>query len=267
MRRFRRKSKGLWLPVLGTGGVDLFEGGTTGVAAFATGGMASPADGQTTSTVVYPLTTDNAYLEFDGVADAGASLSDATPGQGTLYGIMCKRILGVLEVAYQQAAKDSVHNLVVGAGIFVAPATEGAGPTYYPMGCPSNAFTSNLDEASQRGYTHYSPLANTTKTFPWMWQRQWTLSNGNSTSTSHTGLFAYPPNNVYSMGANEGPRVDIKSRRHIRPGQRLWLAMSIQSLDIDNTEYEQHDSVVMRWKYNLRIFGSLTRPRPGGTFR
>lgn len=266
MRRFRRKRRGLWLPVLGTDGVDL-DTGQLGVAAFATGGMASPPDGQTTQTVVYPLTTDNAYLEFDGVADAGTSISDATPGGGSLNGIMVKRIVGTLEVMYQQVNKDCVRNLVVGAGFFVAPATQAAGPTYFPTGAPANAFSSNLDEVSTRGYTLFSPLSNTTKTFPWMWQRQWLLANGLSSSTAHPENYNLFSTNIGNNGAQEGPRVDIKSRRHIRPGQRLWLAISIQSLNVDATEYTQHDMVNMRWKYNLRIFGSLTRPRLGGSFR
>lgn len=257
--RRRRKSKGIWFPLItteeraGFGGNDCYGVGQSSVITF-TG--QSPI-----TTAIFPLVPDNA-----GFVQPTNSLSELSDDI-TQYGWMCKRILGHWFVGVEQSENDTWKNLQIDAGVLVADADPQAQNA--PAGGNPTAVAS-ADALQFATTLDYSPGAVATIARPWMFRRTWFLANrtaGTAVASVESMNFDLPANNTFLGTQKEGTWVDIKSRRHVKPRERLFAAISVQPIWTDGPSQDGGpQNVTILTKLVLRAFGTLTRPRLGGTF-
>ncbi len=257
-RNRRRRRNGMWLPVLGSGGLADSSGGTSEVLWGLQGKYTSPANGLVVNTIIQALVPDTSFLARASAAVAGLNSWDQEINQ---YGWMCKRILGTYRVGYPQAEGNYPRALLWGVGLFVAP--EAPTQESFPAGASGASFLSDASAANEASFEAFSPLANTGTTFPWMWRKQWILENENTTNDAYPVL-GFPQSNTRYTGVISGDSVDVKTRRHIRPGERLYFATSYVAFPFDNIDYS---TVVVPWRLDTRVYGSLTKPKLPATFR
>lgn len=257
MRRYRKKSKGRWLPLFGTPGVSDSAGGTDNVLWGLNGVITSPAKGNRVTTVITPLVPDTSGISEVSIANLDRTWSDEL---ATQYGWMCKRIVGTLRIFIPQGSSTTApRNILWGAGIFVAG--EHPGAEEVPAGANADLSSTGLSAAQDETFLAYSPLASAATTNPWMWRKTWMVCNGLAAG-ENLGLFT---TNNATPNLQDSDVVDVKSRRHIKPNTRLYLAQSIVQFPLDDTDFT--GSYLCQWRADLRAFGSLTRPKQGASFR
>lgn len=259
MRRTFKKKRGLWLPLLGDNGYIDESGQTSRHPAWGLDFGITTGTSRSMVTAFEALVPDasnpNPALATGGINELSESI--------TQYGYMCRRILGDIKIAIAQVANDTWCDMSVTAGIFVADSDEV--DINYPSGVRTDPLVSTLSDEDLANGQKYSPDANETVTFPWMWIRNWWLANSASSNSNNQHFGAEPNNFTLAAGIKNGPWVDVKTRRHVKPGQRLFLAVSVRSMDgLFGATFT--NTTTVRVKTNLRMYASLTRPRRGGTF-
>lgn len=254
--RKRRKSKGLWLPLIantpakGQVGQDIYPVGQRwGLLTTLT---------NTIVTGFVPLVPDT--RGFAQVTNTVSEWSDDI----TQYGWMCKRVLGQIWCGIEAATADTWANIRVTAGVFVAD--EDPSAQNIPAAGVAGLISADGTAAAFAATLDYSPQANSALTRPWMWRRSWIMQNPLSTHVGRSLIGSNQNNFAFAPGLSTGPYVDIKSRRHIKPGERLFLAVSASPWDSYAADDSYGSTTAVRIFSDLRVFGSLTRPRPGGVF-
>lgn len=167
--------------------------------------------GGKTSTRVFPLIKDEAPDPL------GQSLSDYTQG-----GYLLKRIVGKLFVGMQQRdegepeAHKEIPNCIVTASFEILRTDVTNNPT-----------------GSVNADVNYNSLLEDNERDPWIWQRSWCLSNGNSTivpAGTGSSFGFYPYTNVEYGSVADGPHVDAKTARRVGPDERLFLCITTTCL-------------------------------------
>lgn len=253
-RRGRKKRSGLWLPLVS---------GITYKDESGTGNAWGYDDAISTAMDASMVTSFDALVPDARTPNPVTNNQDELSDAITQYGYMCRRILGQIFVGVQAMSNDSWGNIAVTCGIFVAD--QDAEAESLPAGVPADPIVTGLSGADAAATKIYSPDANESIGSPWMWHRQWWIQNPSSQSTHYKTFGANQNNFAFTPALKNGPWVDIKTRRHVKPGERLFLATSLRCLDGDHTSTWASTTTV-RMRTNLRLYGSLTRPRRGGTF-
>lgn len=219
-RSKRRKPRVIWLPQdrFNRIGVLPGVGATLGTQqALGTGVLLAPGLGGSSTTSVYPLVGDPpANIALAGAA--GTSLSDLISS-----GYRLRRVVGKLFVQVYQSNPAATYdpafpnNFIVTAGIIVLRVDD--------LGLPINP-TTEL----------YSTQILDSTMDPWVWRRSWRLANQinlinsgapNSANVSTAAL----PGNSYAGSVADGPHVDQKTARVVSNEERLFLVMTVVSLD------------------------------------
>lgn len=249
MRR-KRRNKGTWFPILGTG----LPGANDDISArdfiinVAGGGQ---------QTVVAPLTYD--------VPSEGDTVGADDPG--VLAGIVgqeyfLRRLVGKLHVSCDVIASSTGAGAayLVGAGFFVARAADadaGGGPNL-PIGAAGAA---ELLE-------NYSPLHHNTIREPWIWRRTWILGTTVGDSLASDPFSSYnihgPHNNAGYPGVLDGPHVDAKTARRVALDERLWFALGCVPLQLGVAPSTLQGGI--NAILDIRAFAQLTRARNRGVF-
>lgn len=230
---------------------------------------------------VYPITYDYPH-DSSGAPEDEAQLTDFLGQEYIIH-----RIVGNIFVAntspYTSAQTGTsplrtVENTIFAvAGFFVARAEDGDNTSTgadVPIGMSGNSITTPPFGVVD----NYSPLHVDTIREPWMWRRAWVLGTPpvlneaiitpvQPAATLHGfpkgACFPYA-NWMYNQ-VNAGVTVDIKSRRHVRQDERLWIALA----NIANGPFDLSGSGgpgQLTWYYDLRIFGQLVKARARGAF-
>lgn len=232
-------------------------------------------DGQATLSV-FPITYDYPK-DSSGMAEDEGQLTDFL---GQEY--IIRRIVGNIYVAN---TSNYVGGTIPGqfrfiedfttacAGFFVARAADADNSVNgadNPIGMTGNT-TNAADQMDD-----YSPLMVETIREPWMWRRAWPLGfqptvhrlegeYGVNTLNHVYTAAVFPDANWKYNQVNSGVSIDIKSRRHVRKDERLWIALANlceTGFDIDGSSGEGK----LTWLYDLRIFGQLVKARARGAF-
>lgn len=166
-----------------------------------------PALGVAPDVQIIPLVKDD---NTDDVASAQATLSDLENS-----GYRLRRIVGKIQVfCAQNTAADAADPtmFVVTAGIIVLKCSDGVTP--------------NIAAAA------INPATLQTAEDPWIWRRQWVLSDEVGGQALGRNLFA-PRSNIetYGAGSMDGPHVDQKTARVINQDERLFLVISVAGAD------------------------------------
>jgi len=169
--------------------------------------LTGPSLGQTPFTAVIPLVKDESS---GNVASATSTLADIESS-----GYRLRRIVGkVVILVGQNVANDPSDGTLyaVTAGIIVLKCSNGVIP---------NIAAVAIDPATLQ-----------TTEDPWVWRRQWVLSDVLGANALSRNLIA-PSSNITSYGAGvaDGPHVDQKTARIINQDERLFLVVSVAGVD------------------------------------
>lgn len=256
MRRFRRKFRGLWLPVYGNGAnqneQDFVQGsaGTFGV----------PTNGAITWDA-FPVTfdyTESAYLAQTAALGPSPSLQDITAGnEWRLRRIVGKHHIGYTCTAGTVEVPVMCPAVEVASGYIVCKTDEEGDPT------------TDFDEVN--------PLIQESAEDPWIWRRKWILSNpvtrpgsgGFAPPTDDIGraLFyqaiAWPYNTAGYGSVLDGPHVDAKTKRSILRQERLFCVIAARIWNPDLSQVHFNPSIPGLVTYNIeqRLFGALSTNR------
>lgn len=92
---------------------------------------------------------------------------------------------------------------------------------------------------------------------PWIWRREWILSNG-LTGSVGPGATTYPVSNVEYGSASDGPHLDQKTARVISQNERLFFVTTVTNLGVGSGQA----TTVINWFVTPRVLGSM-RPTSG----
>lgn len=245
----RRRTKGTWLPNVGTA---INEEETYQGRQFTLTLVAGPNN---SATAISPLTFD---VEFGEDADPSTTTSMADV-IGRDY--VLQRIVGKLFLERQVAASagiDPSAAVLVGAGFFVARQNDSGsgGGVDTPIGSAS---------AIERR-DNYSVLDADNVREPWIWRRTWILGVGQQKSNVVAGLFEagnYPCSNVYYGSVADGPHIDSKVKRRIGQDNRLWFGVSAMPYPAGAAVAA---NIVVRGNLDYRLFGSIRKARNSSAF-
>jgi len=262
MRR-KRKSRGTWLPLLGT---VVGESGEEGIALSSQFAVDVPSSGAAGLGIV-PLTFDypQEYPDLNTTADTLSEIA------GSEY--IIKRILGsclvTARLPYDAGNDDGNDAIAVSAGFFVARAgAQNQGPlgAEAPIGYGADTVLADQEQ--------YSPGHAATAREPWMWRRTWILGNARKAYFFNTqpsagydigaGEANFPPTNA-EQGIATGPSVDIKSRRRVKLDERLFFAVEARTWPLGTAQAD----ALQNFAYvnlTIRLFGSLVKARGSGAF-
>lgn len=260
MRR-RRKTRYTWFPLVGS------AANVEGTSSFnQLKALFSPPGNGEPVVAIAPLVTD--------VPLEGTDISSGnTLGQILGNEYFLKRIVGRCWVSVRQLADDppvviNPKTFLIGAGMFVARANDSAsgGGENQPVGSAS----------AQERLDNYSTLSLDTVREPWFWERKWVLNTGQgpqpqiaSTSPIHFGnQFDTPTSNIMLTGMN-GAHFDAKTARRIRQDERIWLSLSVRTIDNEfdppaAPNVAANNGVAVLFDY--RVLGALRRARNRSTF-
>lgn len=260
----KRRSRGTWLPILGTKVTDIPAIETDALTFELAVDM--PNDGSAALGII-PITYD--------FPQEGPALQVEVDTLNEIVGneYIIKRILGHCHVSNNSSSDTSVQPptgadaLLVSCGFFVARAgADSQGPlgAAGPIGYGTDTVQSDLEQ--------YSPGNQATAREPWMWRRTWIVGNERKAFRHRTAVLAgnpfpapfvfYPPTNALGS-LREGPSVDIKSRRRVKLDERLFFAVECRSLPLGTTEVGQSAAYIA---LTIRMFGSLVKAKGSGAF-
>lgn len=250
-RRFQRRSRGTWLPTLGTQLVsenELFLSGYGGAI-----GNPDPYIGPPMATDVFPLTTDEP-LDGDDIGNT-TRMSEVIGNEYFL-----DRVVGKFFASYTPSIANgaSIGPILVCAGMFVARVSEAN--KQVPVGL-TNSLTASEE---------YGPLEWDNIREPWLWRRTWCLgthgSGGIAGAPGNSGCF--PQSTAQYGSVADGPHIDAKTKRRVGQDDRLFLAVSTAyaPLLLDETEGPVETAGTVAYYLDYRLHGQLRRARQTGRF-
>lgn len=240
MVKRRRKRRFTWMPTLG-GIAGLPDGTHYNTTSFGADIEAHSAALGPTDLYVTPIIPDfTQYQLAAGNDNTFPSLRDQTEGQDWAL----ERIVGKLHVAVQQQTSAIVgitpRIIKVTAGFFVARADD------------------ENQEVPDGNNVEIDPAGVINVRQPWIWRRNWTLSN---TLAASAGIDYIMEVNNANTSALDGPHIDAKSKRRIRREERLWFAIVAYGYETlgfaPTTDYSQPGIVGFTLDY--RVLGQMRR--------
>lgn len=256
MRR-KRRSNGLWFPVIGTdGGTDAgdydyraahleYQTGT----AFGGGAAANMS-----VVVVNGLTFDKPVQpeETGGQYDLQALI-------GNSY--FLKRIVGKLSLLpFSNADAGAPAFIKIGAAFYVARQEE------QPADVSANVPVGWSQSVGFPGM-NYDCLAAHCANDPWIWRRTWILPNVGQTAADR--WTAGPVSNTAFGSVLDGGHVDAKTKRVVKQDERLWFTTSVQPWPLvpgNRTSVYADISGFVMVDLDYRIFAQPIRARKSGSF-
>jgi len=254
----RKRTRGTWLPLLGTPSGETEVDGSS--AAFNTVSTV-PLDGTPTLGIL-PLTYDT--------PQEGTTLSSASDTLAEIIGseYICKRIVGNVvfhnDTAYALATVvDAPEAIQITAGLFVARAgseNEDQG-TSAPVGWSNTDLTNDLQ--------NYGPDHPAAIREPWMWRRNWILGSTrridllrSSTGSLSYGASVHPDSTAwYGGGMRDAGQIDVKSRRRVGQDDRLFFIYTARQWPTGSDQVG-----AIKCNLSIRIFAQLVKARNRGTF-
>jgi len=200
--RKRNKPKVAWLPHTDTNTIQ--DPGTnrgSNVIEFVLD--ASGLKGVVTTGVV-PVVIDDKQDPLAGTT----SLSDIEDS-----GYRLRRIVGKCFASCEQSAEDDPGIFLVAAAFIILRVDENSGNV------PLNP---NLD--------NYNLFKIVNDDSPWIWRREWILTNSLATQ-AFVEDFDYPHSNAEYGSAVDGPHIDQKTARVVMSDERLFFVASVMNLD------------------------------------
>jgi len=240
MRKFRRKPRVVWLPVVGNDISDIPEqehwvDGPSGV-------LQIPSTGAIIFDQV-PITFDYSDSASQEQGSFQRSLQDLTSGNA----YRLRRIVGKIHAAATpQSTSDTSWAVTELAAGFMVNRTD-------PSGNAVTTFASGLEA---------SPLSQDAAEDPWIWRRKWMLSPlpnhltnesiGTLVNSLAGGCF-YPNTTAHYGSVADGPHIDQKTARVISQQERLffWIAGRSQFTVTPAT------TVNLVWNLDVRLLASL----------
>lgn len=241
-RRGFRRSRGIWLPTLGT---QWLEGEDVYYDASFSFRTANVEDNKALGPVQEYRALVPDFTFPNNTANIAASLHDRT--QGNEWKL--DRIVGGCHIHCKEAdtGGDQWDFIEVSAGIFVARAEDddNSAPDLYQ------------DE--------YDPLNRQNIQNSWAWRKTWILANPAASAVLRDD---FPISNINYPGGMMGPEVDVKAKRRIRREQRLWFVIS--AIGWEGTQSVKTQAVAGPWAegvLDIRLFGKMIQnPTGASTF-
>lgn len=253
MRRFRRKRRGTWFPVLGTAGP---EGRPFDDDAALYAEITLPNNGNS-QPFLSELTYDH-YTDEGAQAD-GINSKSLADFQGSEY--LLQRIVGKCHISLDQLGGQSTFAVAVVAGFFVAREALGGEDVLSAIPHPIGADTDDDKTA------HYGPMSVGNIQEPWIWRRTWIL--GNRARGSGVGTVTYPTTTADYHSVSDGPHIDAKTRRRVHRESRLWFFLQARNLGANFADpFQSVDVSVpshLKLRLDYRLFGMLRKARNTGT--
>lgn len=239
MRKFRRKPRVVWLPVVGNDVSDDQEqehwvNGPSGNLQITTNGQIVFDQVPLTFDYSDPASIENNLFE--------RSLQDLTSGNA----YRLRRLVGKFHAGLAWDTGTSVFgpNVELVAG-FIVNRTDDSGN-------PTTTFVSGIEA---------SPLAQDAAQDPWIWRRKWILSPVPTTysSDSLTGVLAvsdpvYPQTTAGYGSVADGPHIDQKTARVIANQERLFFWVAARSTFNQESGPQAY---TLQWHLDIRILASL----------
>jgi len=261
MRR-RRRFKGTWLPNIGIiNATNPLTAPTAGrEMVIGIGGGSTIVGG------VLPLIFD-APQEPDAWVERETPLSYLAANEYTIRRIVGKCFVATAAAAFDPTTTNYNNNppqVLVTSGLFIARAGDDDSTTDtndLPIGWTS------------QGTLSYNPDIPDSIREPWIWRRQWILSNVAVKRAMWQDLTVLPPpasqiafdspSTNWELGSMaDGPHLDAKTRRRIGNDDRLWWCVFAQPYPRGG--YTAEVDVYARLDY--RVFGALRKARNRGNF-
>lgn len=261
MARRRKKSRGTWLPNLGTAGSaanldddDLGLWFQFVLPAVVGGGAFA------TQTLVLPLTFDS--IREDDADELDTNLADII---GSEY--ILRRIVGNLFFDRDTATDSTTGNtggysaVKISAGFFVARQADSSQNRDLPIGAQT------ADEIRE----NYSPSQNAVVREPWIWRRTWLLGRPEADG-SNSSPGGFPSSNVYYNGGTSNQYVDAKTIRRVGQDDRLFFVAAARGVGNNFVDPFVNEKVTtvgatsVKGHLDYRLFGSLRRARQQGRF-
>lgn len=248
--RKKRRNRGTWFPNVGS-----FTGQPGQVyAGNIVAGIVVPANTSGTfggpQRVQISEVVQDAPLEPEAALNQSGQLSRIVGQEYILQRIVGSIFMGLNDLS--DVEEPSPRAALVTAGFFVARAddADSAGGQAFPIGFNALAVAEQNE--------NYSPQAVDTIREPWIWRRSWvlggTLQTGNAFSL-------FPSVNSTYGSLREGTHIDAKSKRRIGNDDRLWLAIGVMSLSVNDVQDGSVDVIT-----DHRIFGTVVRAHNKSTF-
>lgn len=240
-RGFRR-SRGLWLPTLGT---QWLEGESVYYDASFTFNTQPVEDDKSLGPVQEYRALVPDFTFPNNTANIAASLHDRT--QGNEWKL--DRIVGGCHVHAKESdiAAGAWDYIQVSAGIFVARAEDddNSAPDLYQ------------DE--------YDPLNRQNIQNSWAWRKTWILANPSGTAVLRDD---FPLSNINYSSPMMSAEVNVKAKRRIRREQRLWFTIS--AIGWEGTQVVKNQGIAGPFAegvLDIRIFGKMIQnPTGASTF-
>jgi len=258
----RRRTRGTWLPTVGTDNGDV-EGFNFAGRQF---GFFLNTNGNP-SVIIVPVIHDP---PIEGEQAVTIGLNDFIGNEYLLQRIVGKCIFNRFATLQENISSfiDTQPAVILSCGFFVARAQDfDTGDLNQPIG--SNSAAERND--------NYNPLDIDCIREPWIWRRTWLLgSKGvqitptvNTTFAGSAGgatLLAgyYPPSTVDYGSIQDGPHIDSKVKRRVRQDERLWFVVCASGFPFGTTSGENMLGVT--GFLDLRVFGSLRKARNSSSF-
>lgn len=258
----KRRTRGTWLPVIGT---NIGESTSTAAGrAFALNVGGAPINGTGIITAITPLTFD-VPIEGDSAVLGDSSLADIIGSEYVLQRIVGKvfaeRISGI-----DGNDDDPNPAVLFSAGFFVARANDDqvGGGEDTPIGSATEAERTD----------NYSPLDADTSREPWIWRRTWILGAAGSipsvpfpagTGPLINAVRNYPASTALYGSVADGPHIDSRVKRRVSQDNRLFFAVSSCTFPIDSEPVAPVPIIVSGF-LDYRLFGSLRKARGSSAF-
>lgn len=230
--RKRRAPRVVWLPpdrfngVGSTPGNGATSGLQTGIKRFLT---TVPSGAGSAHTEVLPVVQDSAVLDISLLTSG--SLADYEQSAYRL-----RRVVGKIFVGLNQgAAEGATTEVIVTAGLIVLKVHQVAANIV-----PLNATT---EEYSTQMLQNWAD--------PWIWRRTWVL--GNIPQEAANGFPFFAETNSTAGSALDGPHVDAKTARIVGPEERLYLVVTMLSVNGDVQTAENQVNII----WDLRVLASM----------
>lgn len=169
-----------------------------------------------------------------------------------------KRIVGKCFFECQQLDSSTTKSVLVTFGIFIARAGDpevAAGDENRPIGAGVG-----LTDAVTK--TSYNPIATECIREPWIFRRQWVLSNQLSTVADGQGGI-WPPCTGRYGSIQDGPHVDAKTARRVKQDERLFAVLSTRNFAVNSV---QDTDIIVTGYFDYRVLGALRKARQGSSF-
>lgn len=264
MRR-KRRSRGTWFPVLGTGVGE--DDSVSGLA----GSIPINADG-TSNIVISPLTFDDPQEDTEATRES--QLTEFIGQEYILHSVIGNLLASRTALASGNTNSFATPAVLLVGGLFVARSADDTGQTTDSL--PIGATT--LAELR----VNYSPLSGQTIREPWIWRRAWILgrtpkvnsATGNVLADTGQGAVpfregfygdGFPPTTAGYSGLQSGPFFKTKTRRRVRQDERLWLALGAMTYPLGMNVPGGIDLAV-DFYLDYRIYGQLVRAHNRSAF-